>query len=434
MPIDLNHINISLDQFNAAASGKYNIGQLKVGSDGASVVRTNNHKTFTVFNNTRIAPEESLAVKDAFCRALRKEGLSAEAIEDIRRRLGLGDGVVAALAAGNVQPLSAAEVRDILDGCAGQINAVRGSGQPQLRTSAELFRGDSAETIAERQDIRDEINADSVARMENRPASALDRFVDILRADAPRNDWPPATRRIAFEMFRSLGRRNVLNAANADADLALRSAPITLFLTQSGKVNAKCALPGGRTFTVGTGKTRDELFQHVAGILGAPPRRGGKAKAPEPTVPAAPAPRAVPSARDVVASLKKVIAAVTDQRKMDKLKQQALRQLHEEGQDVEFDKKTLALHASAKVRKILTDSVIERLVPALLAVRGNDERIAELANRVRAFVNGDKTVDSKALLDEVEQALGLKKADPAGPKTEDDFDQPLRIDDILGNA
>ena len=39
MGIDLTNINISLDQFNAASRGEYNIGQLKLSEDGNGVYR-----------------------------------------------------------------------------------------------------------------------------------------------------------------------------------------------------------------------------------------------------------------------------------------------------------------------------------------------------------------------------------------------------------
>ena len=53
MAINLSNLNISLDKFNAESSGTYNIGQMKLSSDGKSVYRTNNHKTFTILNRSR---------------------------------------------------------------------------------------------------------------------------------------------------------------------------------------------------------------------------------------------------------------------------------------------------------------------------------------------------------------------------------------------
>ena len=44
MAINLSALNISLDKFNAESSGTYNIGQLKLSSDGKSVYRTNSRQ------------------------------------------------------------------------------------------------------------------------------------------------------------------------------------------------------------------------------------------------------------------------------------------------------------------------------------------------------------------------------------------------------
>ena len=62
MAINLSKLNISLDTFNAESSGTYNIGQMKLSSDGKSVYRTNNHKTFTILNRTEISSEEALGI------------------------------------------------------------------------------------------------------------------------------------------------------------------------------------------------------------------------------------------------------------------------------------------------------------------------------------------------------------------------------------
>ena len=95
MSVDLGNLNISLDQFNAVSSGKYNIGQLKVGADGASVYRTNNHKTLTFLNTTRISPEESFARdKNAAMRSFilknlsyGARGVSSETVDLLAKRM-----------------------------------------------------------------------------------------------------------------------------------------------------------------------------------------------------------------------------------------------------------------------------------------------------------------------------------------------------------
>ena len=122
MAINLSNLNISLDTFNKEASGVLNIGQMKLSSDGKSVYRANNHKTWTIFNWTKISSEEALAVKFAFCKALSKEGLSQDAINAVKQKLGIQGDAIAALKAGNIKPLTAAEVREVIDEYAGQIN------------------------------------------------------------------------------------------------------------------------------------------------------------------------------------------------------------------------------------------------------------------------------------------------------------------------
>lgn len=44
MAINLSTLDISLDKFNAESSGEFNIGQMKLSSDGKSVYRTNSRQ------------------------------------------------------------------------------------------------------------------------------------------------------------------------------------------------------------------------------------------------------------------------------------------------------------------------------------------------------------------------------------------------------
>ena len=122
MGVDLNNLHLTLDQFNAAASGKYNIGQLKLGEDGTGVYRTNNHKTWTIFNNTPISSEESLALKTSFCQALASEGLSPDEIASVKEKLGIAGNAIDVMKAGAIKPLTAAEVRQVIDEYAGRIH------------------------------------------------------------------------------------------------------------------------------------------------------------------------------------------------------------------------------------------------------------------------------------------------------------------------
>ena len=89
MAINLSTVRISLDRFDAVSEGEFNIGHIKLSKDGSDIVRTNRHKTFEFLNKDTIPPEETLAIKDAFCRALSQERLFDMSMDDIRARLGL---------------------------------------------------------------------------------------------------------------------------------------------------------------------------------------------------------------------------------------------------------------------------------------------------------------------------------------------------------
>ena len=165
MPIvNLDGLNISLDTFNAAADGTYNIGQLKLSEDGTSVYRTNNHKTWTIFNRTKISPEESLAIKQAFCNALSDEGLAQDKIDYVKRSLGIFGSKLELLKFGNIKPLSAADVREFIDMYAGEINAKRmsaakGAGAAKLlKTSADIY------TDVSRKEMEDTLFSASVTQ------------------------------------------------------------------------------------------------------------------------------------------------------------------------------------------------------------------------------------------------------------------------------
>jgi hypothetical protein len=67
--IDYSNVSISLQQFEAVASGKYNAGEVKL-TGQHSLDRVNNHVHFTRFNNVVISHAEVVAIKNAFVRAL----------------------------------------------------------------------------------------------------------------------------------------------------------------------------------------------------------------------------------------------------------------------------------------------------------------------------------------------------------------------------
>jgi hypothetical protein len=453
MPVNLNNLNISLDKFNDAASGQFNIGQLKLGEDGASVVRTNSRKVLTFLNKTHIRPEESLAIKNAFCDALRREGLSDGAVTEIRHKLGLRDTMRETLAAGNIKPLSAAEVREIIDEYAGQINQARGSGKPQLATSAELYRGVSEKTLNNRKLVREERNAKSESIMETSVGGTVNRMLDLLESAGGETDMGMSTKAIALEIGQALKSSKTLSTPGSS--LSLTVAPVTLTHSASGTIVAKFTLDDGSEFSVDTNLTRTELRDQMAKAI-SPNRSPAQPKEPEgeepqaqtepPKVPGEP-PKANPPAapkkksldpayEPVIEDLKRVFSIVKDPVAMAASKARVLPTLHKVIKGVALSDETLEIHASSKAREKLANQVVDGLVAALRNARGLDTRNTELVNQVRNVIAGDKRIDADALVEKIIDVLSTEPVDFSaniGQETEDDFDKPLNINELLGN-
>ena len=158
MPINFSNVNVSLSQFQAVSTGKYNAGEVKLTSE-TTIDKVNNRVHRTGANKTDISHDEVLAIKQAFVKALAQGGVGAEEIARIRRDLGLGTdkAVDTSLKDRSIRPLTRQQVREILDRNAAAINAHEGAGT--IRTSAELQAGVSAAAKQSRAVAREAANA-----------------------------------------------------------------------------------------------------------------------------------------------------------------------------------------------------------------------------------------------------------------------------------
>lgn len=452
MPINLNKLDISLDQFNMAAKGQYNIGQLKLGEDGASVVRINNHKFFTSLNHKPIRPEESLALKNAFCNAFRKEGLSEEAVAEIRKKLGLGDTILDTLSAGNIKPLSAGEVREIIDQYAKQLNQSRAP-DARIKTSDDFYRGVSKETLDDRKIVRDARNAVSVAEMETKVGGVVNQLVDLLLTEESASNFSISSKAIALEILKDLRPSSALS--KPDSAIPLTVAPITLKRDRDGMVIARFQMGDGSIFSVGTKMNKQQLVSHLENILQAPegdteseetqeepqaPEAPKGAQVSAPAQPKAPRKKALdPEQMQLIDKIKTTFATVRNPEKMAMNKEAILLLLPKKHKRIEYTQEVLESHARSQLRTQLTDSILDKLVPMLRKARGMDPRNTELSHQVRAFISGDESIDPDELIGKITDALTTEPVDfkaqivQGGDPAEDDFDKPLNINAILGN-
>jgi len=163
--IDYSKVNISIQQFQEISSGKYNAGEMKLRS-ASTLEKINNSVGWFASNKTSLPLAEVLAIKNAFVRALSNSGLGTDAINNVRRELGLApNGATDAdLAARSIRPLSRQHVREILDSYATTIN--RHVGNEIIRSHAQIYSSRySAEQRAGFALTRNEVNA---AMMRNR--------------------------------------------------------------------------------------------------------------------------------------------------------------------------------------------------------------------------------------------------------------------------
>ena len=161
--------DISLAQFNRIASGDYNAGQIDFRTDDngmAELVKVNNHVWTTSKNNVELAPERILEVKETFLNALRKGGVGAEALKQIRSRLGLPDTLSMpadkeqrdVILTARFTPLTRAQVRSILDEFANEGKGFTQDSRAELSYGGWEAGQATRRMSASRAAARDEVN------------------------------------------------------------------------------------------------------------------------------------------------------------------------------------------------------------------------------------------------------------------------------------
>ena len=442
MAINLSKLNISLDTFNAESSGTYNIGQMKLSSDGKSVYRTNNHKTFTILNRTEISSEEALAVKFAFCRALSKEGLTQEAINTVKQKLGIPGDAMDALKAGNIKPLTAAEVREVIDTYADQINKHRAdvaNGAKALKTSAEIYRGVGKQEMESRAAARDAVNAQSVAKLKTTADSAVNNVLDILHFGEQGESITSFDKKLAKEILAKLSNPTAFDRKSKTVDMV--AVPVKFTLQDNGKVLAKITLGNENTFSIDTGLDRNGLVNKAVALLNAVAAS---------TPPKVEKPRVEKKLADddIMQAINELESGGIGMEELETGKVKA-------GSDNVGMSKENLLRGLKRVfdalkevkgqdqRKVLRDANMEDVVwalqQALDKARHLDNRNTLLINNVREAFYGNPAINTDDLFKEISDILNKKRVNPADKivankqnQVKDDLEEPLNINAWLG--
>ncbi len=182
-PVNLSKVNVTIQQFDDIARGKYNAGEVRLSGE-ESLAKMNNHVTFTSKNNVSISHAEVIAIKEAFIKALSDNGVSKQAIAGVRRELGLaaeGGVVDRDLRSRNIKPLTRQQIRSIIDQNAAAINS-RSEGT--VGTSETIYADVAEHKMLSRAAERDQVNAsvDSSRHIEENASFAM--FESVVGGDA----------------------------------------------------------------------------------------------------------------------------------------------------------------------------------------------------------------------------------------------------------
>lgn len=450
MAINLSNLNISLDTFNKEASGVMNIGQIKLSSDGKSVYRTNNHETLTILNRTKISSEEALAVKFAFCKALSKEGLSQEAINTVKQKLGIPGDAMDALKAGNIKPLTAAEVREVIDSYAGQINANRataahGAKAPKtLKTSKELYRGVGLEEMAARATTRNEINAKSIAKLMTGTDKSVNNLLDMLQFGEKGETITSDNKKLAKEIMTRLSNPAAFSGLKKTVNMT--SSDVKFKLQDNGNVLAEFTLANGNAFTIDTGLDRDGLVNKAVAVLNA------AVAANPPKVEKPRVEEKKSESDDIMNAINELESGeiVDDEDKLDDVEPESKETKKETGTmsnekllnglKMVFDalKEAKGQAAIKVLRDANMNAVVNTLLKALEKARPFDSRNTDIINNVREVFYGNKNIDADYLFKTINDILNKKRVDHREKIDENiknnvlDLDETLNIDALLG--
>ena len=175
-----------------------------------------------------------------------------------------------ALKAGNIKPLTAAEVREVIDTYADQINKHRAdvaNGAKALKTSAEIYRGVGKQEMESRAAARDAVNAQSVAKLKTTADSAVNNVLDILHFGEQGESITSFDKKLAKEILAKLSNPTAFDRKSKTVDMV--AVPVKFTLQDNGKVLAKITLGNENTFSIDTGLDRNGLVNKAVALLNA---------------------------------------------------------------------------------------------------------------------------------------------------------------------
>ena len=306
---------------------------------------------------------------------------------------------------GGAKPLSAADVRAIIDEYAGRINenrAARAGGAQALQTSREIYSGVSETALESRAAVRESVNTRSVEHIVTEVDNSVNTMLDMLEftGEGETVTMTRTQKGIAEEILK-LGKK-----LSEDNLVELTTANVTLSVGSEETVVATFRMGNGNTFAVDTGLGRDDLLGQMGKVTGRKQTWETEKSRGASNI------NAGNDRKELLKDLEKTFELVSNEESIKQLTEQALLKVptHSKKTHQPLPDKYRMAKARDLVRNRLTD-VVEPLQMALSKARPHDVENVKLVNQVRDVLAGDKGIDTKDLLKRIKAALDTKIVD-----------------------
>ena len=251
MPINLNNVHISLDEFQRISSGWYNAGEVRL-HDENILDKVNNHvATWWYDNKDEISHAETVAIKEALVKALSQHGVQGNALARARQKLGLQpmDPSDKSLLKRSIMPLTRQQIREILDENAAILN--QSEGHERIRTQVEMDARKGDRALERSTAKRNEINASLASRTEFRVNTEIACFERVV------SDMADFTSPAERAKLREIAKKQ-LDALMVTCHCRPRA---------DHRAIAKCEIEGGQQVTVDTGLNEVEFAERLENMI-----------------------------------------------------------------------------------------------------------------------------------------------------------------------
>ena len=301
--------------------------------------------------------------------------------------------------------------------------------------------------MAARANTRNEINAQSMAKLMTGTDKTVNNLLDMLQFGEKGETITSDNKKLALEIMTRLSNPAAFKGEDGrNKSVGMTSAGVKFKLQDNGNVLAEFKLGNGNAFTIDTGLDRDGLVNKAVAVLNA------AVAANPPKVEKPRVEEKKPESDDIMTAINELESGeiVGDEGELDDVVPESTETKKETGTisnekllnglKMVFDalKEAKGQAAIKVLRDANMNAVVNTLLKALENARRFDSRNTEIMNNVREAFYGNKNIDIDYLLKTITDILGKKRVDHREKIDENiknnvlDLDETLNIDALLG--